>query len=109
MIVAAPTPYVFDLATASAILLPTMSPLVRVLLGLFIMVVGFVIVKKTDLFRSWFGEIPWAEEHLGNGGTRLFYKLLGAACAVMGVFIATGIMSDIMNGLVSVFIRKPNP
>lgn len=91
------------------ILLLTMSPLTRILLGLGIMMLGFVILKKTDLFRSWFGEIPWAEEHLGSSGTRTFYKLFGAAVSVMGVFMATGIMSDILNGLASIFIRKPNP
>lgn len=86
-----------------------MSPLVRILLGLFVMVVGFVILKKTDLFRSWFGEIPWAEEHLGSGGTRTFYKLFGAFVSVLGVFIATNIASDILGGLAGFLIRKPNP
>ena len=83
----------------------SMSLVLRILIGLVVMAAGFGIIIKTDLVRSWFGEIAWAERKLGPGGTRTFYKLIGLAVCVIGVFIATNIISDIMNGLVGIFIR----
>ncbi len=82
-----------------------MNPILRVLLGLIVIVVGFCVVWKTDLIRSWFGEIAWAERKFGPGGTRTFYKLLGALICFIGIFIATNIISDILTGFASIFVR----
>ncbi len=83
-----------------------MPVFLRILLGLAVAGIGFLFVWKTDKLRVWFGEIDWAEQHLGNGGTRLFYKLVGAGICFIGIFIATNIISDILNSFVSIFAGK---
>lgn len=82
-----------------------MSPFSRVLLGLFVMVVGFYMVAKTGKFISWFGRIPFAEKKFGDGGSYFFYKLLGTATVFIGIFIATNIISDILGDLACVLTQ----
>ncbi|MCR4314061.1 MAG: hypothetical protein NUV84_02345 [Candidatus Uhrbacteria bacterium] len=76
-----------------------MSPFIRIPLGLVIMVVGFFMVKKTDVVLSWFGQVPFAEDKFGSGGSRFFYKLLGIAITFIGMFVATNIISGILEDL----------
>ncbi len=73
-----------------------MSPLFRIPLGIIVMCVGFWMVLKTETVLSWFGEVPFAEEKFGQGGSRFFYKLLGVLITFIGIFIATNVISDIL-------------
>jgi len=46
--------------------------------GMIVALIGFIFVWKSDWFLKNFGRIPFAEKYLGTeGGTRLFYKLIG--------------------------------
>jgi len=63
------------------------------------MVVGFLMVKKTDVVLSWFGRVPFAEDKFGQGGSRFFYKLLGIAITFIGIFVATNVISGILEDL----------
>lgn len=59
--------------------------------------VGAVFVLKTEWFVQNFGKVAWAEEHLGyEGGTRLFYKLLGLAIILISLFGFTGGVQSIV-------------
>ncbi len=80
-----------------------MSPLLRIPLGLVIMVVGFLIVFKTEVIYTWFGDIPFAEEKLGTGMSRFFYKVIGVLVTFIGIFVATNVISDIL-GSVACFL-----
>jgi hypothetical protein len=82
-----------------------MSPLFRIPIGLVVMVVGFYMVKNTDVLMAWFGRVPFAEDKLGAGGSRLFYKLLGIVIAFIGIFIATNVISDILTSTVCLITR----
>ncbi len=82
-----------------------MNPILRVLLGLAVMVAGYFIVVKSETVLEWFGRIDWAEEKLGTGQTRLFYKLIGIGVAFLGIFIATNIISDILASFAGIFVR----
>ncbi len=82
-----------------------MSPLLRIPLGLVVMVVGFLIVWKTETVFEWFGTNDWAEEKLGVGQSRFLYKIVGLIIAFIGMFIATNIVSDILNGFAGIFVR----
>ncbi len=84
-----------------------MSIFLRVLLGLAIVVVGFLMVWKTDKFQTWVGQIDWAEQKLGSGGTRTFLKLLGAGVAFIGILIATNIISDTIGFFAGFVFRQP--
>lgn len=63
------------------------------------MIIGFYMVKKTDVLLEWFGEVPFAEAKFGPGGTRFFYKLLGVFVTFIGIFIATNVISDVLTSI----------
>lgn len=77
----------------------------KIILGLLIMGTGFMITYKSEWLLHNLGRVNWAEQHLGlEGGTRLFYKLIGIGIIFLGIFIITGIWSDILGGFVKLFI-----
>lgn len=56
--------------------------------------VGFLIVWKADWMYRNFGMIPFAEKYLATeGGTRIFYKLLGILIMIGGMMHATGLLA----------------
>ena len=79
--------------------------ILRILLGLLLIVVGFFMVWKTVAFQDFFGANAWAERTLGSGGTNTFYKILGVLVAFLGMLIATDLISGIMESLVGIFVR----
>ncbi|MBU1164242.1 hypothetical protein KKA15_01605 [Patescibacteria group bacterium] len=71
----------------------------RIIIGGVIVVIGAVIILKSEWFYRNFGAIPWAEQHLGTeGGSRTMYKIIG------GIVVAAGfmIMMNLMGGLISI-------
>ncbi|MEI6511399.1 MAG: hypothetical protein WCO25_05175 [Candidatus Uhrbacteria bacterium] len=82
-----------------------MSVIPRILLGIAVMAVGTLMTFKSETMLEWFGENAWAEDKLGFGQSRLFYKILGTLVAFLGIFIMTNIISDILGGVASVFVR----
>jgi len=87
-----------------------MSPIVRIPLGIFVMSIGFLMVKRTEVVHSWFGYNDFAERTFGQGGSYLFYKLIGILIVFIGIFIATNVASDILESLARVLTgnRKPS-
>ena len=80
----------------------------RILLGIFLVAVGSVMVIKSEALYNFFGPVQWAENKLGSdGGSRLFYKLIGMAIIFLGFIVATGIWFDILNGLASMVGLAP--
>jgi hypothetical protein len=62
----------------------------KYLVGIILIGVGFIIIWKSDWLMENIGRIDWAEQHLGmDGGTRLFYKLIGVAI-ILGAFLLMG-------------------
>jgi hypothetical protein len=82
-----------------------MGIILRVLIGLLIASVGFWFVWKTRLAVSWFGVNDWAEMKFGAGGSFFFYKLLGVIICFIGIFIAVGIMNDILTAFANLFVQ----
>lgn len=76
-----------------------MSPLFRIPLGIIVIIVGYLIVAKTETIFSWFGQNAFAEKVFGFGGTRLFYKLIGIGIIFIGMFIVTNLISDMLIGI----------
>lgn len=62
--------------------------------GLALIVVGVLMVIKTEWFYSITGALEWPEKHLGVGMTRLFLKIVG----VVMVFFAFALLSGDLNG-----------
>lgn len=79
--------------------------IVRVLLGIGVIIVGFLIVWKAYILEEWFGANAWAEDKLGQGGTNTFYKLFGVGVCFIGMFIATNLISDILSSIAKIFVR----
>jgi hypothetical protein len=77
----------------------------NIIIGLIAIVIGFLMVWKTEWIVINFGRITWAEEHLGSdGGTRIFYKLLGTIIILIGFGIITGLFQILLfNTLGSLF------
>ncbi len=74
------------------------------ILGLVIVIVGFLIVWKTEWIIANFGYITWAEQHLGTeGGTRIFYKILGIVIILIGYLVMTNILQPFLLNKLSPF------
>lgn len=79
----------------------------RYIIGLIGVVLGFVIVWKSEWFLTNFGRIPWAEEHLGlEGGTRLFYKLLGIVVILLSFMYMGGFVEGIILWIFAPSLRQ---
>ena len=76
-----------------------MSIYFRVPLGILVMFIGFMIVKRTDVIHSWLGYNDFAERTFGQGGSYFFYKLIGVLLVFVGIFIATNVASDLLYSL----------
>ncbi|MEK7116262.1 MAG: hypothetical protein AAB879_02625 [Patescibacteria group bacterium] len=59
----------------------------RIILGLILVIVGFVVVWKTRTFLEFFGMSLWAETKLGGGGTSLLYKSIGIIVSFIGFIV----------------------
>jgi len=79
----------------------------RIIIGLLIVVVGVVLVFKSEWFYLNFGSISWAEEHLGtSGGSRLMYKLVGLIFIFVGMLVATNLMTGFLMATIGkLFVR----
>jgi uncharacterized membrane protein len=82
-----------------------MSIFIRVPVGIAIMIVGFLMVWKTETVLEWFGRVDWAEDKFGPGGSRFFWKLVGVLIIFIGIFVATNIISDILTSFAGIFVR----
>ena len=57
--------------------------------------IGALLTIKSDWFLNNFGRIEWAERYLGTeGGSRLFYKLLGLIIVLIAFLIITGLLQN---------------
>ena len=69
----------------------------KYLLGMLGILIGMILVIKTEWFIRNFGTNEWAEQKFGtSGGTRTFYKLLG----ILFVFVALAGMTGVLGGLI---------
>lgn len=85
-----------------------MRTVLRVLGGLALVFIGCIFVIKTEWFLQNFGKVAWAEEHLGlEGGTRLFYKLIGVLIAMVGIMLATGLLGSALISTVGQLFVPP--
>jgi hypothetical protein len=70
------------------------------IIGILAIVVGIILVIKTEWFLQSFGPIGWAEENLGtSGGSRLAYKLIGIAFIIISMMGMTGMLGQIIIGV----------
>ena len=82
-----------------------MDLLWRIISGIIIAFIGFMMIWKTTAFQGWTGRIYWAEEKFGGGGTNTFLKLLGFLVVVLGIFVITGIFNDMAAWFGGIFVQ----
>jgi hypothetical protein len=76
----------------------------KYLVGIILIAIGFVIIWKSNWLMDNMGRVEWAEQHLGSdGGTRVFYKLIGVAIILLSFLLMSG---GLGSGLKKVF--NPN-
>lgn len=68
----------------------------KYVLGLGVIVIGALMVIKTEWFLENFGQSSWAEDKLGNGGSRLMYKLIGLAAILLSLMAMTGMLGEVI-------------
>lgn len=68
----------------------------HIIIGLVVVVVGFLLVWKTEAFYNFVGSISWAERHFA-GGTRSFLKLLGVLVVMVGFLIMFNLYYGILD------------
>lgn len=75
----------------------------KYIISILAIIVGCILIIKTEWFIENFGTSEWAEAKLGtSGGTRLMYKLIGLAVIVIAMLGLTGMLGGI---ILSVFGR----
>ena len=68
----------------------------KYIVGIIGITVGTFMVIKSESFLRFFGKIDWAERHLGlDGGTNLFYKLLGIGAILFSFMFMSGMIGAI--------------
>jgi len=76
----------------------------HILIGLIITAAGCGLIWATEWLIRNFGGVAWAEQHLGSeGGSRLFYKLLGLLLILIGFATLTRLIQGIILLLFSPF------
>ena len=79
----------------------------RILIGLVLIAVGFVLVWKTRKFSEFFGPIDWADVKFGGGGTTLVYKTIGLILIFMGFIWATNLWNAFLEATLGSIFPKP--
>ena len=66
------------------------------IISLLVIALGALITIKSEKIYNALGPVAWAEEHLGTeGGSRLFYKLVGMTLIFLAFFYMSGILQSI--------------
>jgi len=75
-------------------------------LGIIFIAAGFLLVWKSEWLVSNFGQVDWAEQHLGTeGGTRIFWKLLGIGIMFLAMLYMFGFFEGILHAIFSPLFR----
>lgn len=82
----------------------------RFVFGLIGVVFGALIVMKSEWIYRNFGPVAWAEMHLGaEGGSRLFYKLIGIAIIFLSFLYISGLLESIVLSIFGPLFRGLAP
>jgi len=72
----------------------------KFVVGILAMILGVIMVIKTEWFIQNLGSNAWAEAHLGSeGGSRLMYKLIGIGIFIVALLGMTGLLGNIILGV----------
>lgn len=75
----------------------------RILVGLFGIPLGVVIMIYRYHLKQFTGDIAFAEQYLGSGGTYNLFIILGMAISILSLMYAFGTLQDFITGTFGVF------
>lgn len=82
----------------------------NIILGIIIIVIGVLIVIKSESILGFFGQIAFFEKYLGTeGGSRLGYKLTGILIIFIGTLIMTNMIGGFLTWLLSPILKYSQP
>lgn len=74
--------------------------------GVVLMALGALVVIKSEAVYNFFGPMEFFEKYLGTeGGSRLGWKLVGFIVFFFGMLMATGLIGDFLNWVLTPLIR----
>lgn len=79
----------------------------RIIIGIIATIVGGIVTWKADWIVNNFGRVEFAEKYLGaEGGSRLFWKLMGIAIVVIGWLYMVGATEGIILRIFAPTLRQ---
>ena len=80
--------------------------MLKILLGIILVIIGFLFVAKSEWLLNNFGRIGFFEEHLGTeGGSRLGYKLIGLFVIFIGFLVSTNMIGGFLGWILSPLLK----
>lgn len=79
----------------------------RILIGSILVVLGAVLVIRTNWFMDFFGSMDFADRYLGGGGSRLMYKLIGILISLIGFMYATNLWNAFLQATLGSILPQP--
>ena len=71
----------------------------RIIIGIILVLLGFLLIWKTEAVVQFTGYSNWAESKLCTmGGTRLLYKLIGLGVIFAGMLAITNLHQGFLEG-----------
>lgn len=70
----------------------------RIIVGLFGIPLGVLMMIYRYQIKQYTGDIAFAEQYLGSGGTYTFYVLFGLAVSILSLMYAFGTLQDFFAG-----------
>ena len=70
----------------------------RILVGLIGIPLGFLLLKYREKVKDWTGNIGWAEQYLGTGGTWSVLILIGVLMIVLSFMFMVGSLQTMFFG-----------
>ncbi|MDA3840578.1 MAG: hypothetical protein PF572_05830 [Patescibacteria group bacterium] len=79
------------------------------ILGVILLIVGALIVIKSETMLEAFGRVDFFERNLStSGGSRLGYKLLGIIVAILGMMAISGLLGGFMEWITTPLTKYNN-
>ncbi|OQB43764.1 MAG: hypothetical protein BWY03_00599 [Parcubacteria group bacterium ADurb.Bin159] len=81
--------------------------MLNILIGIGLIIVGFLITVNYEWMLRNFGRIEWAETHLYlEGGSRFAYKIIGILIIFVGLLVTTGLFEGVMEKILSPLLPR---
>jgi len=82
----------------------------QIIIGLILIFIGAIIVKKSEWMLNNFGSMGFFEKFLHTyGGSRLGYKIIGLILIFFGILISTNMISGFLRWLLYPFLKYSMP